>query len=453
MQKVDLEKLFEQHKDRFIAEWKNLLTFPSIGVDPARRQDCVACAEWLAAHLKSIGFSSRLLATPSNPLVFAEHPGAAGRPVVLFYGHYDVQPVDPLDQWQTPPFVPTLRNGRMYARGAQDNKGQFFSALKAMEILRRQGALGCTVRVLLEGDEESGTMPIIETLEAHRDLIRADAIMAADTATVESGAPTITMGLRGIVSCTAVLSGPSHDLHSGVHGGRIPNPATELARLIATLHRDDGSVAVDGFYDRVRDPGEEERAMANAAGFDADRYARATGVEPVGGERRFTPVERTGFRPALDLNGIHAGYGGPGSKTIIPAAATAKISARLVPDQDPPTILAAIGRHLQRRVPPGLRLEITEANIGGSAIRVSPKSRLVQVARAVLDELSELKTAFLWEGASVPIVSRLPALAGGEPLLVGFGGEEDRIHAPNESFSLDQFRKGFLFNGLFLSRL
>ena len=453
MDQTTLEKLYRENQARFIEEWQALLRFPSVSVAPVHHADCCRCAQWLADHLAGMGFTSRLIETPSKPLVYAERRGAPGRPTVLFYGHYDVQPPDPLEQWVTPPFEPTLRNGRMYARGAEDNKGQFFFALKALETLVRQNALRCTVRVLLEGDEEVGGIPAYATLVAERERIRADVLLACDTSTVDSGAPTITVGVRGIAHLTIALSGPTHDLHSGVHGGRAPNPATAMARLLATLHDAQGRVAVPGFYDGVPPLTPEERRLAGAYPFDAARYKTLTGVEPVGGEAGYSPVERTGFRPALDINGLHSGYGGVGSKTIIPATALAKLSARLVPGQDPERVLALIIAHLRQQAPRGLRLEVTEQGIGGSATRVRLDSPWLPRAREVLDRLGTQKTVLWWEGASLPLLSKLPALAQAEPLLVGFGMEEDNIHAPNESFALERFRMGFLFAGLFFSGL
>ena len=447
-----LETCFDTEKHRFIREWQEFLRFPSVSTSADRKADCARCAEWLQEHLKGMGFATRLIPTASHPLVFAERTGKPGRPTVLFYGHYDVQPVDPVDLWKTPPFEPTLISGRMHARGAQDNKGQLFAAIKAIETLIRADALDCTLKLLVEGDEETGEMPIIKVLEEQRSRLSADLVMAADTSAVSSGAPTITMGLRGIVHLTAVLSGPNHDLHSGVHGGRIPNPANALCQLVASLHAPDGRVAVDGFYDGVSEPTREERELANAQPVDPLWYESVTGLPPVGGERHYTPVERSGFRPAIDLNGIHSGYGGAGSKTIIAAQAVAKISARLVPGQQPERILSLIIRHLQARVPPGLKLAVTEQGAGGAALRVNLDAPAVVTARQVLGEISPLPTAFLWEGASIPILSSLPAIAGGDVLLVGFGSEEDNIHAPNESYSLEQFRMGFLYTGLFLNQ-
>jgi acetylornithine deacetylase/succinyl-diaminopimelate desuccinylase-like protein len=453
MTKLELQRLFDADLDRYLDGWRRFLAFPSISTNPENDADCDACADWLAGQLRALGFTTRLIPTRAHPAVFAERAGRPGAPTVLFYGHYDVQPVDPLALWTTPPFEPTLRNGRMFARGAQDNKGQVFAALKGIEALLASQALPCTLKVLIEGDEETGQLPLLDALAADKTDLRADIVMVADTGTVASGAPTLTMGLRGIIHMTALLRGPGHDLHSGTHGGRAPNPTHGAARLIASLHDASGRVTVAGFYDGVQEPSAEERRLANAPGFDAAWYEKTTGAPPLGGELGYTPVERTGFRPAIDVNGVHSGYGGAGSKTVIPAEALIKLSARLVPGQDPVRILHLLAEHLRRHTPPGFHLDITESGAGGPAVRVPLDSPAVRLAREVLGELATQPTAFLWEGASVPILSHLPTLAGGAPLLVGFGSEEDRIHAPDESYSLDQFRLGFLYTGMFLSRL
>lgn len=453
MNKIQLDFFYAANSDRFIDEWKEFLRFPSVSISEKHQQDCARCADWLIAHLDKMGFSTRLIPTSSHPLVFAERPGKPGFPSVLFYGHYDVQPEEPVALWKTPPFEPTLINGRIYARGAQDNKGQLFAALKAIETLIQNNALHGTIKILIEGDEETGNMQILKVLDQERSLLKADFVMAADTGTVSSGAPTITMGLRGIAHMTLVVSGPDHDLHSGVHGGRAPNPAIGLSHLIASLHAENGRVAVAGFYDGIQPPSEEERSLANANPLDPAWYQSATGVPPCAGEQDYSPIERTGFRPAIDINGLLSGYGGVGSKTIIPSSALAKLSARLVPGQDSGCILKLITAHLQKHLPSGLKLTITEQGIGGPAFRGNLTSPTVQTARQVLGELSTLPTAFLWEGASVPILSYLPQIAGGEAILVGFGSEADNIHAPNESYSLNQFRMGYLYTGLFLSRL
>ena len=443
--RVSLLQEFERNRERYVREWTELLRFPSVSTLDEHHQDCLDCARWLADHLGRIGFEAQLLETRFKPVVYAERPGERGRPIVLFYGHYDVQPADPLDQWTHPPFDPVLRGGRLYARGAEDNKGQLFYALKAMETLIRRGSLRSTVKILLEGEEESGSRGLAEALPEWRERVRSDVLMVSDTHGVESGAPTIIMGLRGIVQLTAALSGPLHDLHSGVHGGVAPNPALEMARLLASLHRADGRIAVKGFYDSVAPPTGEERELANAHAPDDAAYQAMTGVPPAAGEKEFTPAERTAFRPSLDINGIHSGFGGKGSKTIIPAKAFAKITARLVAGQDPERCLQAVITHLAGHAPSGLRFEVEEQGVGGPALRMDLRSPWVARAKKVLETLSGRDTAFLWEGASIPIVSALSRVSGAEPLLVGFGREADRIHAPDESFSLEQFRSGYLY--------
>lgn len=452
MTKHQLENLFHAEQERYLLEWREFLAFPSISTAPEHAPDCRRCAEWLKEHLERMGFTVRLGSTASHPVVLAERIASPDAPVALFYGHYDVQPVDPIELWDTPPFTPALRHGRMYARGAQDNKGQCFAAIKAMEALIRSGNLHVTLKLVIEGDEEAGHMPILELLEREKNNLKADLVMAADTGTVASGAPTITMGLRGIIHITATLTGPNHDLHSGVHGGRAPNPAAGMAHLVSSLHDTGGRVAVAGFYDGVTDPTPAERTMANATPMDPQWYKAATGVEPMAGEPQYSPIERTGFRPTLEVNGIHSGYGGPGSKTIIPSQAIVKLSARLVPGQKPDDILRKIIQHLEINTPRGMQLAITEQGIGGPAVRISPDSPAVKQARIALDSLSDMPTSFLWEGASVPILSHLPAIAGAPALLVGFGSEADNIHAPNESYSIEQFKAGYMFTGLFLSQ-
>ncbi|MEI6217262.1 MAG: M20/M25/M40 family metallo-hydrolase [bacterium] len=446
-----LDKCFEDGKARFVEDWQTLLRFPSISTEPDNDKDCRACAEWLVRHLAVMGFESRLIETKSKPLVYAERKGGAGKPVVLFYGHYDVQPVDPVGEWLSPPFDPTMRDGRLYARGAVDNKGQVMYVLKAMEIMINERVPLPTIKVILEGEEESGSQGITRALPDIKELIAADILMVCDSGMVAPGMPTITMGLRGLIHLTASLRGPNHDLHSGTHGGRAPNPAQGMAQLVATLHKSDGSVAVDGFYHGITAPGKEERAAASRIPFDPASYEKETGVRPIGGERGFTPVERVGFRPCLEVNGIHSGYAGTGVKTIIPAMAMVKLSARLVPGQDPEKCLAAIVAHLESNAPAGMKLQIDERGVSGGAFSLCVNSSVTIRAKRVLRELAGVDPILAWEGASVPVVPLLARFAGAEPLLVGFSTEDDKMHAVNESFSLVQFKQGFMYAGLFLA--
>jgi acetylornithine deacetylase/succinyl-diaminopimelate desuccinylase-like protein len=334
-----------------------------------------------------------------------------------------------------------------------DNKGQLLYSLKAMEQLIARNELNFTVRIVIEGEEESGSRGIGSSLDQWADLLKADVLMVADTNMVMSGAPTLIMGLRGIIHVSAVLSGPHHDLHSGVHGGLAPNPAREMAKLVATLHTANGRIAVRGFYDSVQKPTGKERTLARQIPFDAESYESEIGVPPTAGETRFPPAQRVGFRPSIDINGIHSGYNGPGIKTIIPSHAVAKITARLVPGQDPEQCLAAIISHLEANTPAGLHLTIDEKGSAGPGFRLNPNSQLVGKAKKVLSQLSDKKPVLLWEGASIPIVAQLARVSGAEPLLVGFGMEQDNAHAPNESFSLDRFKLGFLYTCMMLGSI
>lgn len=451
MNRATLELEFERRRERIVADWEAFLRFPSVSADPARQQDCVDCAEWLAARLQRHGFSAELAPTGTKPFVFAERAGKPERPTVLFYGHYDVQPVDPLTAWTTPPFEPTWRGDRLFARGAQDNKGQVFYTLAAIESLIANDALDVNLKVLIEGEEEYSSGGLDKALESWRDRLQADILMVHDTCMVQSGAPTIIMGLRGIVYLNAQLNGTDHDLHSGVHGGLAPNAAQGVAQLAASLFDAGGHVAVPGFYDGVIPPSSRESQLAAAVPFDKDAYRQQTGTTPDGGRRELPPYERVGFLPSLDVNGIHSGYGGSGMKTIIPANAELKLTARLVPGQDPQGVLDALTAHLFRQTPPGMRLTLTDSGIGGPGFRLDPDAVAVRTAQGALSEIHpDQPVAFLWEGASIPIVARLAEVSGATPLLVGFGLEADRIHAPDESFSLSQFRSGFLYTALFL---
>jgi len=445
--------IYEQEESRFIREWSELLSFKSISTDPAFDGECRRTAEWLVGHLTKIGFSARLLETSSKPTVFAEFKGKVGAKRVLFYGHYDVQPVDPLEDWTSEPFSPELREGRLYARGAQDNKGQTFYFLKALETLIARSELATSVTLLLEGEEECGSDGFAQALPGWKDLVQADVLMVCDTGALAAGVPFVTMGLRGLVSLEITLGGIHHDLHSGALGGVVRNPATELARLIASLHRPDGSIAVSGYYDEVTEFSAEDRALANRSWPSDDKITALLGVPPVGGERFYSPPERRGFRPTIEVNGMYSGYQGPGGKTIIPSVATAKLTSRLVARQNPERCLKLLIDHLKAHAPEGLEFKIVASRVGGPALALSSADELIQRARRVLDTLGPVPAQFTWEGGSIPIVAELVKVSGARPLLVGFGLEEDRIHAPNESFALSQFRLGFLYACAMLSEL
>lgn len=444
---------FERNRARYVENWMASVRFPSVGADPVHASDCRDCAAWFADRLREAGFHPELLETEDVPVVFAERKGAPGKPVILIYGHYDVQPADPVDAWTSPPFDPQFRGGRLYGRGAQDNKGQLCYVLAALETLHRlAGAELCTIKVLLEGQEESGSGGLSRALPGWADRLKADVLLVADTFMADSGAPSIVMGLRGIVHFTLTVEGPLRDLHSGTHGGLAPNPAAALCRLVAGLHGPDGRVAVAGFEEGCRPPSARERELLGREVFDPVRYEKQAGVPPTGGEAALPPLERLGFRPTLEVNGIHGGYGGAGSKTIIPARAFAKLTARLAGGQDPARVLAVLEAHFKKHQPAGLRVTMSESTIGGPALRLDADSPVAARAAVALREVCGRDPSFHWEGASIPVLSLLAEVAGGaKPLLAGFGMEDDHVHAPDESFALERFRLGYLYIVRFIS--
>lgn len=422
-----------------------LLRFETVGADPVKLRDCLCCATWLQKWLAPFGFRSELLQAPgllgAPPVLFAERPGSPDAPTVLFYGHYDVQPADPLDEWATPPFEPTLKDdGRVYCRGAQDDKGQFFACLSGMrDVLAASPGSVPTLKILLEGQEESGSAALARLAPDLRARLRADVLLVCDTSAADALRPAIVAGLRGVSHFTLRLSAASRDLHSGEFGGIAPNPAQGIAHLLASLHAPDGSIAVRGFCDGIVPPTDEERAAAEAAAPSDARYEEMIGCPPVGGERGLTPTERNAFRPTIEVNGVHSGYGGLGSKTVIPASAFAKLSMRLVPGQDPSAALACVERHLRRHVPCGMTLALEDVTGEAAGFRLPLASPVFRLAADVLGEMDARGPVFQWDGASIPVVSVLAAASGAAPLLVGWGQPQDRIHAPNESFGLDQF--------------
>jgi acetylornithine deacetylase/succinyl-diaminopimelate desuccinylase-like protein len=444
---------FSKNMDRFISEWREFLTFASVSTDPEYSQECLACADWVATHLTRLGFRAELWTTATKPLVYGLLPGNPSKPTVLFYGHYDVQPAEPLELWTSPPFEPTIRDGRMYARGAQDNKGQVFFFLKAIEGLRAQGADLPTIKVLIEGEEESGSLAMHTGLPQWREALAADILMVCDTGMVAHGRPTITMGLRGIIGCEIQVHGPAIDLHSGIYGGIVLNPIHAMTKLLNGMFHDDGSIAIPGFYDGVVEPSPEDKARANAAPLDLDAIASKLGVPLAGGERALPPMERRGFRPTIEVNGIGGGYQGVGGKTVIPSYAMAKISSRLVAGQDPEATLAKIKKYMRDGAPVGCRVEFTAEKVGGHAFRLSTESSVVKIATEAIQRSFGCEPIFLWEGASVPIIPELAATSGAEPLMVGFGLEEDAIHSPNESFSLRQLEEGYRYTVSFFETL
>ena len=464
-----MKNYFEKNRSAILADYFNLLRFPTVGTDPVHLKDCVQCALWIRDWLKPLGFAGELVQAEgmagAPPILFAERAGAPDAPTVLFYGHYDVQPPDPLEEWATQPFEPVLKDdGRVYARGAQDDKGQWFSflcGLKALLEVDPSRPLP-TIKIVLEGQEESGSTALSCLLSRAARAssgpdfpgrVKANVLCVCDTSAATDLRPAIVAGLRGVSHFTVRLEAAGHDLHSGAYGGIAPNPAQGMAELLASLHNRDGSIAVAGFCDRVAEPSEDERAAAMASAPSDEQYSADIGCPPVGGEKDLPPVVRNSFRPTIEVNGIHTGYGGPGSKTVIPASALAKLSMRLVPDQRPDEVMALVEAHLGRNTPRGMKLFVEDVTGAAAGFRLPLASPVFRLAASVLEEIDPRGPVFLWDGASIPVVSALRHVSGAAPLLVGWGQPQDRIHAPNESYGLAQFTRSMEWSAKLLPAL
>ena len=429
-------------------EYFELLKFPTVGAEKARLRDCAACATWLKKWLAAIGAEAELLSVDFQPPVLVGGlKGAEGAPTVLLYGHYDVQPPDPLDSWETPPFEPTVRGDRIRCRGAQDDKGQVFAFLCGLrDLVRALGPgerLPVNVKIVLDGQEESGSVALFKLLEdkAFRQRLSADVLLVCDTSAGAELRPAIVSGLRGVNHFTVRLTAASRDLHSGEYGGLAPNAAQGIAELMASLHNADGSVAVAGFRDGIEPPGHDELAAAEEFAPSEAECAADIGCKPVGGQLGKTPAQRVSFEPTIEVNGIHSGYGGPGSKTVIPCEAIAKVSTRLVPGQSPTRTFEQIKRHLKDHCPRGMSVELSELTGGAAGFRLPLTSPLFRLAADILGEMDPRGASFVWCGASIPVVSALREASGAAPLMVGWGQPEDRIHSPNESYSVRQFAR------------
>ena len=435
-------------EDKVLAEYFELLKYESVGADPSHLKDCVSCASYVRKWLGKIGFTSELLYPKQEPgeglpppVLFAERPGAEGATTVLVYGHYDVQPADPVSEWKTPPFEPTLVDGRVYCRGANDDKGQAFALLCGMRDYLAAEGPKVNIKIVLDGQEESGSQALISLAPDLRRRLSADVLLVCDTSAAEGLRPAIVAGLRGVSHFTIRLGAGNRDLHSGEYGGVAPNPAQGLAELIASLHLPDGSIAVAGFKDGIEDPTHDERAAAEAGTPSEEAFSADIGCDAVGGQIGKTVAQRLSFEPTIEVNGIHSGYGGPGAKTIIPSEAIAKMSMRLVPGQSPRAAFDAVRTHLEDRCPRGMNLSFEDVNTGMPAFRLPLASPIFRLAADVLAEMDPRGPLFQWDGASIPVLSVLRQATGAAPLIVGWGLAEDRIHSPNESYSLEQFEK------------
>ena len=438
-------------------DYFELLRFPTVGAEKEHLRDCVQCATWLKKWLKGIGAEAELLTADFNPpVVYSELKGQEGAMTVLLYGHYDVQPADPLGEWETPPFEPTVKEDRVYCRGAQDDKGQFFAFLCGLrECLSSSVSRPLNIKILLDGQEESGSIGLFKLLEdkAFRKRLSADVMLVCDTSAAADLRPAIVAGLRGVNHFTVTLTAANRDLHSGEYGGIAPNAAQGMIELMASLHNADGSIAVAGFRDGIEPPSHEELEAAEAGMATEEMYAKDIGTEPCGGQLGKTIVQRNCFEPTIEVNGIHSGYGGPGSKTIIPCQAIAKLSTRLVPGQNPAKTYEDVKRHLKDHCPKGMQVELSELTGDSPAFRLPLASPLFRLAEDVLNEMDPRGAVFQWDGASIPVIAAIREASGAAPLLVGWGQPEDRIHSPNESYSVRQFEAAKTWAKLILPSL
>jgi len=423
-------------RDRLRDRFYEFLRIPSVSANPAARDATRAAGEWVRDSLARAGMDAELLETRGHPIALGEWRGAGpDAPTLLVYGHYDVQPPEPLGLWTSPPFEPTLRDGRIYARGAADNKGQLFVHLAALERRFASDAppLPVNVVVLAEGEEEIGSPNLVPFLEAHRERLAADAVLISDSAMFAPGLPSLLFSLRGLAYCEIHVRGTSTDLHSGGYGGAVPNAATQLAHLLASLHDAKGRVTIPGFYDGVVEWEEDLREAIRSLPFDEDAFRSETGAVELRGEEGYSTLERLWIRPTCEVNGLLSGYTGEGAKTVLPAVAMAKVSFRLVPDQDPAEIAALLRSHLHRIAPPGIEVEVVELH-GGRPWRARPEGPFFEAARAGLRSAFGRDPVLTGEGGSIPIVAEFERVLGARVILMGLALPGANMHAPDEWF-------------------
>ncbi len=426
----------------YLDELIEFLAIPSISTLPENRGDMTRTAQWLADRLRGIGLETvELMSTGGHPVVYGEWLGAPGRPTVLVYGHYDVQPVDPIDEWTSDPFVPTVRGDYLYARGASDMKTQIFAQVKAMEAFAPGGGFPVNIKYLIEGEEEIGSPNLPRFIETHRDQLACDVVLNCDGGILGKDQPSITYALRGLAYFELEIATHEKDLHSGVFGGSIRNPIHVLAELIASLHDADGRVALPGFYDKVRELDEEERRALARLPHDDEAWRAMAGAKALYGETGYTTVERVGARPTLDINGIWGGFTGEGAKTVLPARAFAKFSTRLVADQDPAEIQGQLEAHIKAHVPEGVSWKLHGHSWGPGAI-MDRESPCMRAAMTALGEVFGVAPLFKREGGSVPVVGIMQELLGVDSIMLGFGLSDDGIHGPDERFYLPNLYRG-----------
>jgi len=434
----------EQNRDHFLESLKAVLRIPSVSTQPAHAADVRRCAEHVKQDLLKAGLERAEVVSmgSGHPVVYGEWLAAPGAPTVLLYGHYDVQPVEPLDLWHTPPFEPTLRGDKLYARGAVDDKGQVYMHVAAVEaFMKTAGRLPVNLKVVIEGEEESGGHALDDFLVQQRKRLDADVIVVSDTAMLGPDQPALTIALRGILYTQIEVTGPSKDLHSGHFGGAVQNPANALAKIIAGLKDADGRITIPTFYDRVRELTPAEREAMYALPFDEKGFIAESGVPEPFGEKGYRTIERISVRPTLDVNGMWSGYIGEGAKTVLPAFAAAKVSMRLVPDQDPEQLLPQVEAYVKKLAPPGVTVKISMHH-GTKPFLADPHAPMLECARRALARAWPKPPALLREGGSIPVMATFQKTHGVPTILMGFGLDDDQVHSPNEKFSLSSYYGG-----------
>jgi len=444
-------KYVEENKEKFVEELLDYLRIPSISAAKEHKKDMLGCAKFVQQKLKEAGIKkTRIFKTEGNPLVYGEWLGAKGKPTVLIYGHYDVQPPEPLELWTTPPFEPDIRNGNIYARGADDNKGQNFVHIKSVEAFTKTlGKLPLNVKFILEGEEEVGSESITKFLKSNKKLLKCDAVLISDTSLYDKGIPTINYGLRGLTYAEVEVIGPNRDLHSGSYGGAVANPINVLAKMIAKLHDEKGKITIPGFYKNVKKLTKKEKEIIKKLNFSDVKMARDLKVRELAGEEGYSTLERLWARPTLDCNGIYGGYTGEGAKTVLPSRAVAKISMRLVPNQNPREIFRAFSKYIKAIAPKSVKVKVTEMH-GGFPIAFPLNDKAIKAGANAVSRAFGKETVFTREGGSIPIVVDFVRVLKAPVVLMGFGLDSDNIHSPDEHFSLDSFFKGIYSSVYFL---
>ncbi|MBC6697152.1 dipeptidase [Hymenobacter sp. BT190] len=437
-----MASLLEQHQDRFLSELLDWLRIPSVSADPKFHGDVLKAAEFLKTRFEEVGLDNvELCPTAGNPIVYGEKIIDPSLPTVLVYGHYDVQPADPYELWDSPPFEPVIKNEKIYARGACDDKGQVYMHVKALELMNLDGGLPCNVKVMVEGEEEIGSSNLGIFVRANKEKLKADVILISDTGMLANDAPSIEVGLRGLSYHEVEVTGPNRDLHSGIYGGAVPNPINVLCKMIASLHDENNHITIPEFYNNVAVLSAEERAELNRVPHSDDEFKQSIGLKDVYGEKDYTTVERIGIRPTLDVNGIWGGYTGEGAKTVIASKAFAKISMRLVPSQTSDEITALFQQHFTRIAPAGVTV-VVKPHHGGEPVVTPTDSVAYKAAADAMETTFGKRPIPTRGGGSIPIVAMFKSELGVDTVLFGFGLDSDAIHSPNEHYGVFNFLKG-----------